>query len=62
MDSEDLLSAEQVGEILNRPAKTILNQYQRWGLPAYRVGGRLRFKRSEIDAWLKSRRVPASES
>lgn len=26
------------------------------GIPHYRVGGHLRFRRSEIEAWLESRR------
>lgn len=31
----------------------------RHGLPAYRMGGQLRFRQSEIDLWLKVNSLPA---
>jgi predicted DNA-binding transcriptional regulator AlpA len=45
------------GYLGNIPQRTIYNWRQRGGgPPAYRVGKYLRYRRSEVDAWLDSKR------
>lgn len=60
--SNDWLSAKEAAERLGRSPKTL----ERWraddcGPPAYRAGGlkrgRVRYRASEIDAWLAARRI-----
>jgi excisionase family DNA binding protein len=53
----ELLNREQTAELIGVAAST-LDQwrcYRRHGLPFIRVGRLIRYKRSQIEAWLKSR-------
>jgi excisionase family DNA binding protein len=55
--NEPLLDLEWLSEFIDIPPRTIYNWRLRGeGPPAYRVGRHLRFRRSEVDAWLDSRR------
>jgi excisionase family DNA binding protein len=50
----DLLTAAEAAEYLGRPVSWIYhNKHQ---LPRFRVGHELRFRRSELDAWLETTR------
>jgi len=48
------LTATQLAEYLGVSRATIYNLVQREGLPYIRVTG-LRFRRSDVDAWLDAR-------
>ena len=53
---EKLLTVAEVAEVLGVPVKTIYNwraQAVPYGPPAARVGNRLRFRPSDVDAWLR---------
>ena len=54
--SEPLLNARQLGELLGFSAGTIVDWTEAGKLPAFKIGGRLRFRLSEVEAWLEERR------
>jgi excisionase family DNA binding protein len=53
---EPLLSAGEVADLLGFSAATIVDWAEAGKLPAFKLGGRLRFRESEVDAWLEERR------
>jgi excisionase family DNA binding protein len=56
--AEPLLTA-QVGELLGFSAATIVDWAEAGRVPAFKVGGRLRFRESEVLAWLEGKRAGA---
>src|SRR5689334_1333490 len=58
---ESLLTTEDVAEFFRMDVVTIRRMIGKGELPAYRVGGEYRFKRSDIDAYLEGQRVPVRE-
>ena len=60
--SERLLTARELGELLGFSASTIVDWSERGEVPAFKVGGRLRFRLSELEAWLEARRIGAAPS
>jgi excisionase family DNA binding protein len=59
--AERLLSARELGDLLGFAAGTIVDWAEAGRIPAFKVGGRLRFRLSEVEAWLEGRRVVALE-
>lgn len=57
--SDGLLTARQVATYLGFKPATIVDWAERDEMPAFKVGGRLRFRLSEIDAWLEEKRTGA---
>jgi excisionase family DNA binding protein len=61
---ERLLSAAELAEVLGFAAGTVVDWSARGELPAFKLGGKLRFRESEVLAWLEERRqgrlTPAS--
>jgi excisionase family DNA binding protein len=57
--TEPLLRARQVGELLGFSTSTIVDWAEAGKLPAFKVGGRLRFRASEVLAWLEGKRAGA---
>ena len=56
MSTDRLMSVPEVAEYLGIPQTTIYQwNYQRTGPPAFRVGRHLRFKRDDVEAWLRRR-------
>jgi excisionase family DNA binding protein len=55
--SERLLTARELAELLGFQAGTIVDWAEAGKLPAFKVGGRLRFRESEVLDWLESQRV-----
>ena len=64
--NEHLLTARQVGELLGLSASTILDRFERGELPGFRVGARVgspvRFRWSEVEAWLEQGRCGPTPS
>lgn len=58
--AEPLLTAADVAELLRFSPATIVDWAEREELPAFKVGGRLRFRLSEVLDWLEARRVSRS--
>ena len=56
MNPERLLTARQVAELLGFSSATIVDWAEAGKVPAFKVGGRLRFRVSEVEAWLEGSR------
>jgi excisionase family DNA binding protein len=54
--TESLLTARQIAELLGFAPGTIVDWAEAGKLPHFRIGGRLRFRESEIVEWLEQRR------
>jgi excisionase family DNA binding protein len=57
MVNERILTAREVAELLGFAPGTIVDWFEAGKLPGFRVGGRLRFRASEVDAWLETKRA-----
>jgi excisionase family DNA binding protein len=57
--SERFLTARQVGELLGFSASTIVDWAEAGRIPAFKIGGRLRFRESEVLAWVERKRTGA---
>jgi PTS system nitrogen regulatory IIA component len=55
--SERLLTARELAELLGFAAGTIVDWAERGKVPAFKVGGRLRFRESEVETWLEAQRL-----
>jgi excisionase family DNA binding protein len=55
--SERLLTARELAALLGFTAGTIVDWTEAGKLPGFKVGGRLRFRLSEVEAWLEERRL-----
>lgn len=53
---EQLLTARELAGILGFSADTIVDWAEAGKLPAFKLGGRLRFRESEVLAWLERQR------
>lgn len=51
-----MLTAAELAEILGFASGTVVDWYERGELPGYRIGGRLRFRESEVAEWIEQRR------
>ena len=56
MTPERLLTARQLAELLGFAPGTIVDWAEAGKLPCYRIGGRLRFRADEVEAWLAEHR------
>ena len=55
-DKSDLLTIKQVAEFLNLAEKTVYRMANDGEIPAFKIGGSWRFKRSEVEEWLEQQR------
>ena len=53
---EPLLKARELAELLGFSPATVVDWAERGELPAFKIGGRLRFRESEVAEWLEQRR------
>jgi excisionase family DNA binding protein len=61
--TDRLLRAREVAELLGISAGTVLDWWQDGKLPGFRLSSRaVRFRESEVLAWLEGRRVSHSDS
>lgn len=57
MTADRLLTAAEVAELLGFSAATILDWAEAGKLPHFKINGRaLRFRESEVEAWLEQQR------
>jgi excisionase family DNA binding protein len=55
--TEPLLSTGEVSRLLGVPVATLYQwRYREEGPASYRVGGRVRYIRTEVEAWLEGQR------
>ena len=56
--NERLVSARELAELLGVSSSTILDWFEDGRLPGFKLNGRaVRFRQSEVDAWLEECRV-----
>jgi excisionase family DNA binding protein len=53
---ERLLTATELADLVGFKAGTIVDWSERGEIPSFKLGGRLRFRESEVVAWLEERR------
>jgi excisionase family DNA binding protein len=53
----NLLSVEETAERLGIGKSTLYRTWRQLGLPAYRVGGRLRFRDTDLEIWMDKQRA-----
>ena len=60
MREQELLTSAETAELLRVPVRTLYVWRGAGSGPrAYRVGKRVLYRRRDVEAWLKERRVPA---
>ena len=59
--TEQLVTARQLAELLGFSSATIVDWAEADKLPAFKIGGRLRFRESEVLAWLETQRAGQEE-
>lgn len=58
---DNLLNIKQLSELMGVPKATIYGwRYKSFGPPAIVLGRHLRWRREDVDAWLRERREAAS--
>jgi len=55
----EILTIKQVANYLKVTDRTIYRLAASDGIPAFKVGGSWRFRKSDIDAWIASQTSPA---
>lgn len=51
--NDEILTIHEIAEYLKIKEKTIYALVARGGIPGFKVGGSWRFRRSEIDRWIR---------
>ena len=57
--AERLLSARELAELLGFAPGTVLDWFEVGRLPGFKIGTAVRFRASEVEAWLETQRVGA---
>ncbi len=60
-DNEPLLTTRETMQYLNVSRTTLWHMVKTGAIPAYRLGGELRYKKEEIDAYILRNRVSPEE-
>jgi excisionase family DNA binding protein len=55
--TERLLTARELADLLGFAPATVVDWAEAGKLPGFKVGGRLRFRASEVEAWLEEQRL-----
>ncbi|WP_340376573.1 helix-turn-helix domain-containing protein [Streptomyces sp. SS7] len=50
--SNQLLTPDEVAELLAVSKRTLMGSYRRWGLPAVKVGKHVRFRTRAVEQWV----------
>ncbi|QDV19487.1 Helix-turn-helix domain protein [Gimesia panareensis] len=56
-----MLSIKQVSEMLNVTAQTVRNLANGEVIPAYRIGGQIRFREQDVLAYLDRQKIKVTE-
>jgi len=61
--TDEILTLPEVAQLLKVAEKTAYTMAQKGELPAFKVGGQWRFRRTDLDAWIdaKTRRAAGEE-
>jgi excisionase family DNA binding protein len=52
--SDEILTLPEIATLLKVAEKTVYTMAQRAEIPAFKVRGQWRFKRADIDGWIKN--------
>ena len=58
--TERLLRTRELADVIGFSPATVQDWFEAGTLPGFRIGGRLRFRMSEVEAWLEERRPERS--
>lgn len=58
---DEILTLPEVAQLLKVAEKTVYSMAQKGQLPAFKVGGKWRFKRVDLDAWIEQQKAAARE-
>ena len=58
MQNMELLTAKELGEYLKLKKSTVYDKVKEKTIPYYQIDGAIRFEKSQIDKWIKSKSVP----
>ena len=61
MEPDEILTLKEVAKLLKVAEKTVYTMAQKKELPAFKVRGQWRFRRSDIDEWIDQQTTPAEE-
>ena len=53
---DEILTISEVASLLKVAEKTVYTMAQKAQLPAFKVRGQWRFKRSDLDAWIETQK------
>jgi Helix-turn-helix domain len=53
----EMLSNREAADHCGIPVRTWQAKYLIWGVPHFRIGRAVKFKKSELDTWIESRRA-----
>ena len=59
--AERLMTAREVADYLGFAPATVLDWFEAGRLPGFKLGTAVRFRASEVEAWLEQRRVAPSQ-
>ncbi len=59
VEEADILTIKQVADFLQVTERAIYRLAASDGIPAFKVGGSWRFRKSDVDAWIASQTSPA---
>ena len=57
---DEIMTLPEVANLLKIAEKTVYTMSQRSEIPAFKVRGQRRFKRSDIDDWIEAQKSAAS--
>jgi predicted DNA-binding transcriptional regulator AlpA len=57
--TERLLTSRELGGVLGFSAAWVQDRFEARDLPGFRISGRLRFRLSEVEVWLETKRAGA---
>ncbi len=58
---DEILTLPEVAQLLKVAEKTVYSMAQKGQLPAFKVGGKWRFKRVDLDVWIAQRKAAARD-
>ena len=53
--TDEILTLPEVAQLLKVAEKTVYTMAQKGELPAFKVGGQWRFRRTDLDAWIDAK-------
>lgn len=60
--TDEILTLPEVAQLLKVAEKTVYSMAQKGLLPAFKVGGQWRFKRTDIDVWIEQQKAASREN